>query len=117
MKIIKPDINKLYFTDDRNDFKQILIKYLLSIFLSLIPSALAFAAGGDTPVSQGISYITTAMYGTTGLALSTVAIMAVGLLCVGHYLEWKRLLQTVIGVGIIFGAGGVAKTLQSLITQ
>jgi len=84
--------------------------------LFVLPN-LAFAIGGDTPVSQGLQYIIDAMYGATGLSIATVAIIAVGLLCAGHYLEWKRLFQTVIGIGIIFGAGGVGAAIQMLISR
>lgn len=64
---------------------------------------LAFA-DGETPIAGGLSYIINAMTGATGMAIATIAVIAVGLLCLGHYLEWKRLLQTVVGISIIFGA-------------
>jgi type IV secretory pathway VirB2 component (pilin) len=61
-------------------------------------------ADGETPIAGGLSYIINAMTGATGMAIATIAVIAVGLLCLGHYLEWKRLLQTVVGISIIFGA-------------
>lgn len=94
---------------------QIRIRHLVVFSLSLLPT-LAFA-DGDTPVSQGLSYVINAIYGATGLSIATVAIIGVGLLCAGHYLEWKRLFQTVIGIGIMFGAGGVAAAIQALISR
>lgn len=72
-------------------------------------------ADGDTPVGQGLSYVINAMYGTTGIVVATLSIMAVGLLCLGHVLEWKRLIQTIIGVAIIFGAGAIVKGIMALV--
>jgi type IV secretory pathway VirB2 component (pilin) len=92
-----------------------LSRSLILIFL-FIPSSSVWAYGGDTPVSQGLNYVIDAIYGTTGLAIATVAIIGMGLLCAGHYLEWKRFLQTLVGIAIMFGAGGVARALHALIS-
>lgn len=73
-------------------------------------------AEGETPVAEGAQYIINAMTGTTGLALATLSIIGIGLLCLGHYLEWKRLLQTVIGVTIIFGARAIVEGIQGLVS-
>ncbi|WP_218813339.1 TrbC/VirB2 family protein [Rickettsiella endosymbiont of Dermanyssus gallinae] len=90
-----------------------LIYLTMSLFL-FFPS-LSWAYGGDTPVGQGLNYVIDAVYGATGLAIATVAIIGMGLLCAGHYLEWKRFLQTLVGIAIMFGAGGVARALHSFI--
>jgi type IV secretory pathway VirB2 component (pilin) len=71
--------------------------------------------GGDTPVSEGLQYLINSMYGTTGIVLATLAIIAVGLLCLLHVLEWKRLIQTIAGIGIIFGAGAIVSGITALI--
>lgn len=99
-------------------FKKHSHSFFLAIFnLSLVfLPQLAFGAG-DTPVGQGLQYIINAMYGTTGIAIATLSVIAVGLLCAGHVLEWKRLLQTVIGIGIIFGASMIVKGIQSLVSN
>lgn len=96
--------------DSKNGFKNLI---LLS---ALLFPLFAWAYGGDTPVSQGLNYVIDAVYGATGLSIATVAIIGMGLLCAGHYLEWKRFLQTLIGIAIMFGAGGVARALHSLIS-
>jgi type IV secretory pathway VirB2 component (pilin) len=72
-------------------------------------------ANGETPVSEGLSYIVTAMYGATGIAIATIAIMIVGLLCLGHFLNWSALGKTIIGISLIFGAGAVVNGIVSLI--
>lgn len=111
LKIISP----VSFTQKLSWFSQLKIRHFIVFSLALLPT-LAFAAG-DTPVSQGLGYFINAIYGTTGLSIATVAIIVVGLLCAGHYLEWKRLFQTIVGIGIMFGAGGIAAAIQMLITQ
>lgn len=87
--------------------------YLFIICLSLLP-VLSFA-GGETPVSDGLRYITNAMYGATGVAIATISVMVVGLLCLGHFLKWSVLGYTIIGVSIIFGAGSIVSGITSLI--
>jgi len=89
---------------------------LFNFSLFLLPN-LAFADGGNTPVGEGLSYLVTAMYGPTGIAIATLSIIAVGLLCLGHVLEWKRLIQTVIGIGIIFGAGVIVNAITALVQK
>lgn len=79
-------------------------------------SSFAWAYGGDTPVSQGLNYVIDAIYGATGISVATVAIIGMGLLCAGHYLEWKVFLQTLVGIAIMFGAGGVARALHALVS-
>lgn len=83
------------------------------LIMAFFPS-LVFAAG-DTPVSDGLRYITNAMYGATGVAIATIAVMVVGLLCLGHVLKWSALGYTIIGVSIIFGAGSIVSGITSLI--
>jgi type IV secretion system protein VirB2 len=91
-------------------------KIFSAVFGSLIflLPALVFASG-DTPVSDGLSYITNAMYGATGVAIATIAVMVVGLLCLGHVLKWSALGYTIIGTSIIFGAGAIVSGITSLV--
>jgi type IV secretory pathway VirB2 component (pilin) len=90
-------------------------KKLLSLF-ALFPS-LTFAGGGETPVSQGLGYILTAMYGATGIAIATIAVMIIGLLCLSHVLKWSALGYTIMGISIIFGAGAVVRGISSLVVN
>src|SRR4026208_931049 len=78
-------------------------------------SSSAALAGGETPVSDGLHYITNAMYGATGIAIATISVMVVGLLCLGHFLKWTVLGYTIIGISIIFGAGSIVNGIASLI--
>jgi type IV secretory pathway VirB2 component (pilin) len=81
----------------------------------LILPRIVFADNGETPVSEGLGYVLDAMYGATGMALAALAIIAVGVLCAAHVLEWKRLIQTVVGIAFIFGAPPIVKGIVSLI--
>lgn len=84
---------------------------LLWIFLF---SSISYA-NGETPVGDGLHYIINAMYGATGVAIATISVMVVGLLCLGHLLRWAILGYTVIGISIIFGAGSIVRGIVSLI--
>ena len=86
---------------------------LTYLLISLFPS-LVFA-GGETPVGDGLSYITNAMYGATGVAIATIAVMIVGLLCLGHVLKWSALGYTIMGISIIFGASSIVRGITSLV--
>ncbi|OGT42645.1 MAG: hypothetical protein A3F13_06965 [Gammaproteobacteria bacterium RIFCSPHIGHO2_12_FULL_40_19] len=92
------------------------VSILKTIFVLLLLSVANSAfAGGETPVSDGLRYITNAMYGATGVALATISVMIVGLLCLGHFLKWSVLGYTIVGISLIFGAGSVVNGIVSLV--
>lgn len=91
------------------------IKSIFSYGLILLFPSLTFANGGETPVGDGLSYIMSAMYGATGIAVATISVMIVGLLCLGHVLKWSALGYTIMGISIIFGAGSIVKGITSLV--
>ena|SRR3990167_7335189 len=82
--------------------------------LLLAASQVAIAAG-ETPVSEGLRYVTDAMYGATGVTVATISVMIVGLLCLGHFLKWSTLGFTITGISIIFGAGSIVRGILSLV--
>lgn len=89
---------------------------LTSVTSTLIASQSSYAyGGGETPVSDGLQYITNAMYGATGITVATISVMIVGLLCLGHFLKWSTLGYTVLGISIIFGSGTIVNGITSLI--
>ena len=89
-------------------------KFYLICSLLLLSMQSAFA-DGETPVSDGLQYITNAMYGVTGATIATISVMIVGLLCLGHFLKWSVLGYTIMGISIIFGAGSIVSGITSLI--
>ncbi len=96
-----------------NKLKKYISKKIMLLPILFI-SQWAFASG-ETPVSEGLNYITNAMYGATGVAIATISVMVVGLLCLGHFLKWSVLGYTIIGISIIFGAGSIVNGITSLI--
>ena|SRR6185312_5560555 len=88
--------------------------FLMLLFAFLLPTA-AFAFGGDTPVSDGLKYITNAMLGTTGITIATISIIAVGIMCKLGVFEWKRFVQVIVGIGVVFGAPAIVSGVVSLI--
>lgn len=84
-------------------------------FFAALVAPVSALASGETPVSQGIGYITSAMSGATGIAIATVAVMVVGLLCLGHFIKWIMLGYTIIGISIIFGANAIVNGIVSLV--
>lgn len=95
-------------------FEALIMKKLLCFIFCLFPTWV-LAYGGETPVSNGLQYVTDAMYGATGIAIATIAVMIVGLLCLGHMLKWSALAYTLIGISIIFGAGAIVSGITNLI--
>lgn len=92
--------------------KKIIFQFTDFIVLLFIFSP-CWASGGDTPVNQGLHYAIDAMLGATGLSIATLAVMGVGLLCVGHYVEWKYFFYTLLGISVTFGAPAIALALRS----
>jgi len=90
------------------------INWITMLVLYLAPK-IAFAQSSESPVGQGLSYITNALYGTDGVVICTIAIMGVGLLCLAHKLEWTFFIKTVAGVALLFGAGEIVSGIQSLV--
>lgn len=93
----------------KNTLKKIMSFYFLMIFSN------AVLASGETPVSEGLRYITNAMYGATGIAIATISVMIVGILCLTHFLKWTVLGYTIIGISIIFGAGSIVNGIISFV--
>lgn len=90
------------------------INKLTNLFLLTLASPMAWA-GGETPVGDGLNYFINAMYGTTGVTIATLAVMLVGLLCLGQVFRWIVLGYTIMGISIIFGAGSIVNSIVSLI--
>ena len=91
----------------KNPLRKITYSFLLIPALAL--------ASGETPVSDGLRYITNAMYGATGVAIATIAVMLIGVMCLMHLLRWSALGYTIMGISIVFGAGSIVNGITSLV--
>lgn len=93
-----------------------MLSLLWLLFMPVITwAADATSTGGETPIGQGLGYFIDAMYGTTGVTIATLAIMAVGITCLSRFFDWIYFIYCVIGVAIIFGAGTIVTGIQGLI--
>ena len=92
-------------------------KIFFRISLLILTPVVAFARGGETPVSQGLTYIIDAITGTTGITIATLALMSVGLACLYHKLEWKAFGYTVAIMSIVFGARPIVDAVASYIKK
>jgi type IV secretory pathway VirB2 component (pilin) len=90
------------------------LSFISILCLLLLPN-IAFAAGGDTPVGQGLGYIKDALLGTTGMMIATLAVMSMGLACLFHKLEWKYFGYTVAAIAIVFGAPAIVDGVVKLV--
>ena len=90
-------------------------KVIFSCAALLLSVSEVAMANGETPVGDGLRYITNAMYGSTGVAIATISVMIVGLLCLGHFIKWSALGFTIMGISIIFGAGSIVNGILSLV--
>lgn len=101
MKIIKKNIRKF-------------MPSLMTSSTLLLLATPAFA-NEDTPVSRGLSYITDALLGGTGIIIATLAMMVTGLACLFHKAEWKVFGYVVAGIGIVFGAPSIVNAIVGLV--
>jgi type IV secretory pathway VirB2 component (pilin) len=99
--------------DDWKMTKKISQLYIYSVLL-LLPTV-SFALGGETPVSNGLSYITDALTGATGIIIATLAIMGTALMCLFHKAEWMVFGYTVAAISIIFGSKPMVVSIVQLI--
>lgn len=91
------------------------MRLMRAISFLLMAFPMIAIAGGETPVSDGLRYITNALYGATGITIATISVMIVGVLCLIHLLRWTALAYTIIGMSLIFGAGSVVNGITSLV--
>lgn len=90
-------------------------KLIFSLYSAFLLAPTLVYAGGETPVGDGFSYFIDAMLGETGIALATLAVIVVGLLCLAHILKLIHLFYTIMGICIMFGSKTLVLKLISLI--
>lgn len=91
--------------------KQGIMKGSVVLVMCLLQaSAFAF---GESPVSGGLSWVLDELMGTTGVALASLGLGGMGLLCVYGYLEFTRLLQTAAGIALLFGAKTIVTAIRA----
>jgi len=91
------------------------MKKVVTGFVFLLTMSQQALASGETPVSQGLQYVINSLTGKTGIAIATISVMVIGLLCLGHFLRWVMLGYTIMGISIIFGAKTIVTGILSLL--
>jgi type IV secretory pathway VirB2 component (pilin) len=96
--------------NDKNQWSQAGWSFMFLMFavflINTIPN-FSFADSNDA-IGKTLCTVTTALTGTWGKAIATVAIVALGIGLFLGKLSWGLAMSTAIGVGLIFGAGQVA---------
>jgi len=87
---------------------------LVAVFVgaSLLSSAAsAAAAGNSNAIEQVFCNVVLILTGTTGKAIATVAVIAVGVGALLGKISWGMALIVALGVALIFGAASIVSSL------
>jgi type IV secretory pathway VirB2 component (pilin) len=85
---------------------------LLALLLVVLPDTAAATAGGDNnAVQQVMCNMISIMTGTTGKAIATVGIIALGTGALFGKISWNAAMLGVLSVGLMFGAASVVADL------
>jgi len=88
----------------------LLVLCAVGMGISMIPDAV-FAAGGSNAIQTVFCNVISMLTSTTGRAIATVAIIAVGIGALLGKISWGMALIVAIGVALIFGAGSIVTAL------
>ncbi len=90
---------------------KLLVLVAVCIGASVLPDA-AQAAGGDSnAIEQVFCNVVLILTGTTGKAIATVAVIAVGVGALLGKISWGMALIVALGVALIFGAASIVLSL------
>ncbi len=87
-----------------------------AIGASMLPDIAAAAAssaiaGGSNAIEQVMCNVVLILTGTTGKAVATVAVIAVGVGALLGKISWGMALIVALGIALIFGAASIVTTL------
>jgi len=89
----------------------LLVLVAVCVSASVLPHA-AMAAGGDSnAIEQVFCNVVVLLTGTTGKAIATVAIIAVGVGALLGKVSWGMALIVALGVALVFGAASIVLAL------
>ncbi len=89
----------------------LLVLVAVCVGASMIPHS-AMAIGGDSnAIEQVFCNVVAILNGTTGKAIATVAIIAVGVGALLGKISWGMALIVALGVALIFGAASIVTAL------
>ena len=92
----------------------LVLLFTVAVGSSMLPD-LALAAGAGAPTDNAIQQVfcnvVSILTGTTGKAIATVAIIAVGIGALLGKISWGMALIVAVGVALIFGAASIVTAL------
>ena len=88
----------------------LLVLFAVVVGVSLLPE-MAVAQGTTNVIQQVFCNVVVIMTGTTGKAIATVAIIAVGVGALLGKISWGMALIVALGVALVFGAASVVSAL------
>jgi len=91
---------------------QLLVLVALCVGASVLPEAAhAQMAGDSNAIEQVFCNVVLIMTGTTGKAIATIAVIAVGVGALLGKISWGMALIVALGVALIFGAASIVLAL------
>lgn len=86
----------------------LLVLFAVVVGVSLLPE---MASASTNVIQQVFCNVVTIMTGTTGKAIATVAIIAVGVGALLGKISWGMALIVALGVALVFGAASIVSAL------
>lgn len=80
--------------------------FVAGLWLSLLDPSIAAAA---TSLEDAATNILTALTGTLGKTLATLAVIALGFMAMFGKLAWDTAIKVIVGITLVFGAATVIK--------
>lgn len=87
--------------------KRLRIQYLLPITTTLTVLATPSFAQDLSPIQTMLETVEAALTGPIGIAVSTLAVIGTGFMCMMGRLNWGWFASVIIGIVLIFSAGTI----------
>lgn len=91
----------------------IIYSFMALLFLLCSQNALAASGTGTDAIASVLCVIVTALQGTIGKGVATIAIVVLGIGLFLGKLSWPLAVATAIGIGMIFGASDMVSWISS----
>ncbi len=82
-----------------------------AVMLAFEPSMAAAAAATTSNIETAATTILTAVTGTLGRTLATIAVVVLGMMAMFGKLAWDSAIKVILGIAIMFGAASVVNWL------
>ena len=89
------------------------IVFAVCICVAMLPDLASAQAGGTNAIETVFCNVVALLNGTTGKAIATVAVIAVGIGALLGKISWGMALIVAVGVALVFGAATIVDALAS----